>query len=101
MNRNHTAPTLTPRCPCCTGRLERFEGTLYCPDCTVYDTPPLRLLTARTPDGSFVHSGPALAALAEWCRGVMDPGSGDVVITTSAGHVVAVVLDTGAVVRVR
>ena len=47
-------------------------------------------------------SGPALDTLAGWVLDVLDPGEGDVLITTSKGRVVAVVRgDTGAVVRVR
>jgi hypothetical protein len=101
MRRNHTTPRLTPRCPRCTGRLERFEQQLYCPDCTVYDVPPLRLLTARTADGHFVHAGPDLVALADWVAGVLDPGQGDVVISDQSGRVLAVVRDDGGVIRLR
>jgi hypothetical protein len=39
---------------------------------------------------------------AEWVLGVLDPGADDVLLTSPAGKVVAVVRgDTGAVVRVR
>jgi hypothetical protein len=56
---------------------------------------------AVTVDGSRVHAGPDLPALAEWVLGVLDPGADDVLIV-AAGRVVAVVRgDSGAVVRVR
>jgi hypothetical protein len=109
MNRNDSGTrhaTLTPRCPRCAGRLYRCRGELYCADCVRYTLPaepPLGPVwyDARTTDGNYVHGGTDLGALAEWVLGVLDP-QGDVLLTTPAGKVVAVVRgDTGAVVRVR
>jgi hypothetical protein len=98
--------TLRPRCRRCAGLLEHCEGETYCPDCVSFtipaDAPPAPAwYDAVTVDGSHVHTGPDLGALAEWVRGVLDPGADDVLIV-AAGRVVAVVRgDTGAVVRVR
>ena len=107
MNRNSVRrAALTPRCPRCAGRLCRCEGETYCPDCTRYTLPAEpppgpAWYDARTTDGQYVHGGTDLGALAEWVLGVLDP-QGDVLLTTPAGQVVAVVQgDTGAVVRVR
>ena len=59
------------------------------------------LLAGDDEVGQYVHGGTDLAELAEWVLGVLDP-QGDVLLTTPAGQVVAVVQgDTGAVVRVR
>jgi hypothetical protein len=56
---------------------------------------------ARTPDGTFVHSGADLDAPTAWVAGCVDPGNGDVVIADAAGRVVAVVRDDGEVLRIR
>jgi hypothetical protein len=109
MNRNDsgTRPaTLKPRCPRCAGRLHRCRGELFCADCTAFTITPEpppgpTWYDARTTDGHYVHGGTDLGALAEWVLGVLDPPD-DVLLTTPAGQVVAVVQgDTGAVVRVR
>jgi hypothetical protein len=107
MNRNTVRrATLTPRCPRCAGRLCRCRGELYCADCLRFTLPPVPApgptwYDARTVDGHYVHGGTDLGALAAWVLGVLD-ATDDVLLTTPAGKVVAVVLgDTGAVVRVR
>jgi hypothetical protein len=106
MNRNTVRPArLTPRCPRCAGRLCRCEGELYCPSCTAFTLPPApppapAWFEARTVDGSYVHSGRDLAALVRWVVELLDGSPGDVIVA-ARDRVVAVVLDTGAVVRVR
>jgi hypothetical protein len=95
--------TLRPRCRRCPGLLQHCEGETYCPGCTsftVASEPAPAWYDAVTVDGSHVHTGPDLGALAEWVRGVID--AADDVLIVAAGRVVAVVRgDTGAVVRVR
>jgi hypothetical protein len=107
MNRNSVRPAaLTPRCPQCAGRLCRCRGELYCADCTAFTLPPEPppapvWYDARCTDGNYVHGGTDLAELAEWVLGVLDPPD-DVLLTTPAGKVVAVVRgDTGSVIQAR
>jgi hypothetical protein len=100
-------PLFVSRCDRCGGVLARCEEETICPDCVSYtlaaeDVPPRgHVFKAATADGTYVHEGPDLDALAEWCRGVMDPGGGDVVVADEAGRVVAVLTDDGRLVRVR
>jgi hypothetical protein len=106
MNTDHTARHVLPfpRCPRCAGRLHRCRGELYCPSCTAFTLPPAppppAWYEARTVDGSYVHSGRDPAALVRWVLELLDGSPGDVVVS-ARDRVVAVVLDTGAVVRVR
>jgi hypothetical protein len=85
--------------------MQYCEGA-YCPTCQALEAVPGRRApgappsyTARTVTGGHLREGADLAALTEWVRGLMRPGSGDVVLS-DGGRVVAVVLNTDAVVRV-
>jgi hypothetical protein len=95
-------PVFVYRCTRCGEPLARCEEEQFCPDCVSFTlaAEPAHY-TARTADGTHVHEGPDLEALAAWCRGCMDPGGGDVVIADGSGHVVAVLTDDGRLVRVR
>jgi hypothetical protein len=80
---------------------------LYCPDCTSYTIPPTPATTtawytAATTDAAYVHEGPDLEALLEWCRGLLEPdGSGGDIVVSAGERVVAVLTADGRAVRVR
>jgi hypothetical protein len=98
-------PVLVIRCHRCGSPLACYEGEQYCPDCTSYapaPEPPPAWYTAATTGGHYVHEGPDLEALLDWCRGLLGPGEPEDDIVVAAGPLVyAVLTGDGRTVRVR
>ena len=96
---------LVLRCPRCGGPLARCEDETFCPDCvsfTLAPEPPPAWYTAATTGGHYVHEGPDLEALLDWCRGLLGPGEPEDDIVVAAGPLVyAVLTGDGRTVRVR
>jgi hypothetical protein len=79
---------MTVRCAHCGGRLHRFQGETYCPDCTRYTTTPWRVLirTACT-TWKTAFEGPEEEARAHYLKLVARlPAGGHVVLLDRAGR---------------
>jgi hypothetical protein len=69
---------------------------------TLAPEPPPAWYTAATTGGAYVHEGPDLEALLEWCRGLLEPdGSGGDIVVSAGERVYAVLTADGRTVRVR
>jgi hypothetical protein len=98
-------PVNVCRCDRCGSPLACYEGEPYCPECVSYapaPEPAPAWFTASTNGAHYIHEGPDLEALLEWCRGLLEPdGSGGDIVLSAGERVYAVLTADGRTVRVR